>query len=362
MKQRIGIIFGGRSGEHEVSIRSAESIRNALDLSKYDVVMIGIDKQGAWRLADPGRPLLDAMNAGDASSALIAMAESGRAVLREPDTGVSRDSVDVLFPIAHGTYGEDGSLQGLLRLLDVPFVGASVLGSAVAMDKDVMKRLLRDAGIPVPRFVTIREADRDQVSFDVLSTEIGTPLFVKPCNLGSSVGISRVDSPGQWDDALADAFRYDHKVIIEEAIAGRELECSVLGNDQPEASVPGEIDVHAEFYSYAAKYIDENGATLIIPAPLDDDATRRVQELSVAAFQALECSGMARVDLFLTDSGELYLNEINTLPGFTTISMYPKLWEASGVSYAELLDRLIALAIERHAQDAGLERSYDRPT
>jgi D-alanine-D-alanine ligase len=283
---------------------------------------------------------------------------SGRAVLKDPVSGRSRTEIDVFFPIAHGTFGEDGSLQGFLRLLDVPFVGAGVLGSAIGMDKDVMKRLLRDGGIPIARFVAIREADCDNVAFEDIASAFGTPFFVKPANMGSSVGISKVFDAEAFEEALAGAFLYDRKVLVEEYVRGREIECSVLGNDTPRASVPGEIIVNADFYSYEAKYLDENGAALEIPAKIDDTTTRRVQELAVATFRLLECSGMARVDFFLKADGSVIVNELNTLPGFTRISMYPKLWEASGVSYPQLLEELVRLAVEQHAKESKLKRTY----
>lgn len=363
MRKRIGIVFGGRSGEHEVSVQSAESIRRALDKEKYDVVLIGVDQRGVWRLADSNRSLLESSNGSlprvDASAtALLPVSQSGQVVLRESDSTRTMQRIDVFFPIIHGTYGEDGSLQGLLRLLDAPFVGAGVLGSAVGMDKDVMKRLLREAGIRVARFVCIRDHERDEVSYDVLASQLATPFFVKPCNLGSSVGIHRVTGPEQFEQALADAFQFDRKILVEENVSGRELECSVLGNDNPAASVPGEIVVHADFYSYEAKYINETAAELRIPADVGPEKAREVQETAVAAFRALECRGMARVDFFLKKNGDLVVNELNTLPGFTRISMYPKLWEASGLSYPDLLDRLIELAIEDHEREAGLKRTY----
>ena len=365
MKKRIGLIFGGRSGEHEVSILSAQSIGAALDKDKYEVIPIGIDKSGAWRLGDGSRALLESrpnlpnlLQINKDAPALIPVAgPAGQALLQNPTSGETGATIDVFFPIIHGTYGEDGSLQGLLRLLNVPFVGAGVLGSAVGMDKDVMKRLLRDADIPIGDFMVLRESDR--FSFEDVAERLGTPFFVKPANMGSSVGINKVSSSEQFGPAIADAFLYDRKIVIEEFIAGREIECSVLGNDSPRASLPGEILVNADFYSYEAKYLDENGAALEIPANLDPASIRRVQDLAVRTFQTLECSGMARVDFFMKEDGSLIVNEINTLPGFTRISMYPKLWDASGISFSGLLDELIRLAIERHAGESRLKRSYD---
>jgi len=363
VKKRIGIIYGGRSGEHEVSLQSAESIRNALDKSRYEIVPIGIDKKGVWHLADPARSLLESGEGNppqvlESGPAVLPIAQGNRVVLTDRESGERRGEVDVFFPIAHGTYGEDGSLQGLVRLLGAPCVGAGVLGSAVGMDKDVMKRLLREARLPVPRFVIIRAFDRDQISFDVLDKQLGSPFFVKPCNLGSSVGIHKVSDPDGFDAALTDAFQYDTKIIIEEAVRSREIECSVLGNDHAEASLPGEIVPLSDFYSYQAKYLDDEGATLKIPAELDAETTKRIQETAVRVFEVLECSGMARVDFFLEEDGRLLVNEINTLPGFTRISMYPKLWEASGLKYPALLDRLIELAEERHRTERALKRDF----
>jgi len=363
MKTRVGIIFGGKSGEHEVSIQSAKSIYEALDRQKYEPVLLGVDKQGVWHLGadasfilNASNPTLIALNA--AAPAVVPVEEpGGRALaLKDPDTGLVRGRVEVFFPIVHGTFGEDGSLQGLLRLLDAPFVGASVLGSAVGMDKDVMKRLLRDAGLPVPRFVAVRSADEDP---EAIVRELGLPLFVKPANLGSSVGISKVKRADDLREALAFALKFDRKAVVEEAVAGREIEVAVLGNDRPEASVCGEIVPQHEFYSYEAKYIDEHGALLRIPAPLEPEVSDRIRALAVRAFQVLECEGMGRVDFFLRPDGQALVNEINTLPGFTKISMYPKLWEATGVPYGELLDRLIALARERHGQEGALKRSAE---
>jgi D-alanine-D-alanine ligase len=264
----------------------------------------------------------------------------------------------VAFPILHGPFGEDGTVQGLLKLADIPFVGAGVLGSAAGMDKDVMKRLLRDAGIPIGKFITLRGGPANAPSFADAAGELGAPFFVKPANMGSSVGVSKVYDEDGCRAALDEAFRFDSKVLIEENIPGREIECSVLGNDNPAASLPGEVRPSKEFYSYEAKYIDSNGAVLEIPAKLPPETVRRVQELAVKTFQTLECQGLSRVDFFLRDSGEVIVNEINTMPGFTKISMYPKLWEASGLGYRELIDRLIQLAIERFNAEKGLATSY----
>lgn len=365
MKLRVGIIFGGKSGEHEVSIQSARNIYEALDRSKYEVLLLGVDKQGRWHLGSDASFILNATNPklialNTRAPAVVLVEEPGEKALalKDTETGALRQKVDVFFPIMHGTYGEDGSLQGLLRLLNVPFVGASVLGSAVGMDKDVMKRLLKEAGLPVPRFRALRANELEAADFGEIVRDLGLPLFVKPANLGSSVGISKVKQAGDLRRALDEALAYDTKAVIEEAIAGREIECSVLGNDDPRASVCGEIIPQHEFYSYEAKYIDENGALLKIPAELEPGVQSRIRELAVVAFKVLECSGMARVDFFLKPDGTVLINEINSLPGFTRISMYPKLWEASGIPYPELLDRLISLALERHNQENRLKRQF----
>jgi D-alanine-D-alanine ligase len=284
----------------------------------------------------------------------VARGEQSRLLNLSDDRDLGQ--LDVVFPVLHGPYGEDGSVQGLCRLANMPCVGAGVLGSAVGMDKDVMKRLLRDAGIPIARFVTLPRGMRAP-DFPALKEELGTPLFVKPANLGSSVGISRVESDEEYRAALASAFEYDTKVVVEECIVGREIECAVLGNEDPQASIPGEIVAGGghTFYDYEAKYIDEKGAELRIPAPLDSRITEKVQSLARRAFTVLCCEGMARVDMFVKEGGEVLVNEINTIPGFTRISMYPKLWEASGISYSQLVDRLITLAIERHAAERELK-------
>jgi D-alanine-D-alanine ligase len=257
----------------------------------------------------------------------------------------------------HGTLGEDGSLQGMLRMANIPFVGSSVLGSAVSMDKDITKRLLRDAGLKVASFVTLTRANRHNHSFADISKQLGLPLFIKPANQGSSVGVSKIKNAHEFNQAIELAFRFDHKVLVEEAIVGREIECAILGNDYPKASVCGEIVVNDEFYSYDTKYISETGAQVVVPANLPEHINSKIQQIAIQAFQALECKGMARVDVFLTHTGDVIINEVNTLPGFTNISMYPKLWEASGLGYSELITTLIELALEQHQQDQQLQSS-----
>jgi D-alanine-D-alanine ligase len=359
-KIRVGILFGGRSAEHEVSLQSAKNIIDAIDTNKYEVVLIGIDKKGQWHLNEQSRFLLQAVEPG-----LPEVPEKGENLALVPGkedeqlvalSGQQRlGPLDVVFPVLHGPFGEDGTVQGLLKLANIAFVGAGVLGSAVGMDKDVMKRLLRDAGIPITRFIAANRYSSKKVGFDEAQAQLGLPLFVKPANLGSSVGISKVKDREGFERAVREAFAYDHKILIEECIKGREIECSVLGNDNPIASVPGEILPRHEFYSYEAKYLDEKGAVLEIPAKLPSETSERIRQLAIKTFTVLCCEGMARVDFFLRNGEEIIVNEINTIPGFTRISMYPKLWEATGISYSDLIDRLIQLAIERFQREKGLK-------
>jgi D-alanine-D-alanine ligase len=358
---RVGVVFGGRSGEHEVSLRSARSIIDALDPEKYDVVPIGITRQGHWlRSGDPMAALTAGDASGEATAILADPSQRGLVTYRvgQLDHGGApaevAETIDVVFPVLHGTYGEDGTIQGLLEMANVPYVGAGVLGSALGMDKDVQKRLLRAAGLPVVDWVAFTEREwrrrREQLAADV-ELKLGHPCFVKPANLGSSVGITKVKHEGELDAAVEAAAGYDRKVVVEAAApTPREVECSVLGNDDPIASVPGEIVPDREWYDYDAKYSNSQ-TQLIIPAQVPPAAAEEVRRLAVAAFRALECESMARVDFFVDQDAErFWINEINTIPGFTSISMYPKLWEASGIPYRELVDRLIQLAVERHEQ------------
>ena len=358
-KLRVGILFGGKSAEHEISLQSARNVIQALDTNKYEVVHIGVTKAGAW-LA-PGvserylaTSLKQPTKGPEKSREVVMLAPSGEGILTR-DSGTIEGKIDVVFPVLHGPFGEDGTVQGLLKLADVPFVGAGVLGSAVGMDKDVMKRLLRDAGIPIGKFMVVHS--HEKVKFADVKKKLGLPLFVKRANLGSSVGVSKVTSEQDFKYALKLAFEFDTKVLVEEFIDGREIECSVLGNEDPVASVPGELRLQSEFYSYEAKYLDPEAMTPRIPASLSKEATKKVQELAVAAFKALCCEGMGRVDFFVCKDGRVLVNEINTIPGFTNISMYPKMWEASGLPYAKLIDKLIGLAIERHAKEKKLKTS-----
>lgn len=359
----VAVLFGGRSGEHEVSLASARSVVANLDPDKYTVTLIGITKEGRWLLPAHGaRALEEGLAGAESIPALLPADHDSRSLLSVGSAGPVGEPIDVVFPVLHGPYGEDGTVQGLLELSGLPYVGAGVLGSAVGMDKVTMKLLFASAGLRMPDFIHFRvhqwELDSGAVQ-DRIAAEIGFPCFVKPANLGSSVGITKVHSAEELPAALQVGFAYDLKVVVERSVEdAREVECSVLGNDHPQASVPGEVIPSREFYSYEAKYLDED-SELIIPAPLPEEATRLVQQMAVRAFEITDCAGMARVD-FLVQRGtdEVFISEINTIPGFTRISMYPKLWEASGVGYRELLDRLIQLALERHGRRARLRTSY----
>ena len=379
-KIRVGVLFGGRSGEHEVSLLSAASVMKAIPADKYEVIPIGITKQGQWVMETHAAQLLKGefkethhLRAGDpeatTSAAVLAHGES---VLVPPvpsdrsalspfqqerlSHGPAAMEVDVIFPVLHGTFGEDGTIQGLLELADIAYVGSGVLGSAAGMDKDVMKKLFRDAGLPLVKHVTVLRARWESEPKKVrkeIEAKLKYPVFVKPANLGSSVGISKVHDAKELPAAMDEASKFDRKIVIEQGVGGkkgkaREIECAVLGNDEPQASICGEIVPAKEFYDYEAKYIDE-GSALLIPAKISKSLQKQAQAMAIKAFQACDCAGLARVD-FLMDpkSSKLYINEVNTMPGFTSISMYPKLWAATGVAYPALIDRLLRLALERH--------------
>ncbi|HRF48947.1 MAG TPA: D-alanine--D-alanine ligase family protein [Anaerolineales bacterium] len=354
-KIRVGLIFGGRSAEHEVSLMSARSVLAAIDKNKYDVTLIGITRAGRWLAG--GDPLMaltaPGQEPGSASAALEVHVASSTSVQHLPE---ELGALDVVFPLLHGPYGEDGTVQGLLELADLPYVGSGVLGSALAMDKDIAKRLLRAEGIPVVDWDLVRRAeivaDLEAVVARV-EARFAYPVFTKPANLGSSVGVVKAHDRAELTVALRESAQYDRRVLVEPGVDAREIEVSVLGNDDPVASVPGEIVPSREFYDYAAKYLDD-ASGLLIPAPIAAETAETARTLAVKAFRALECAGLARVD-FLLDrgNGNLFVNEINTIPGFTAISMYPKLWAASGLEYSELIDRLIALALERQAEKNG---------
>ncbi|HLW69282.1 MAG TPA: D-alanine--D-alanine ligase family protein [Candidatus Binataceae bacterium] len=380
-KLRVAVLFGGRSGEHEISLRSALTVIAAMDPARYEIVPIGIARDGKWALRPDALAALKA-----ATPRLRALGRGGIAVSLPPNPGrhslveleatngrikpkrrtatpLLPGPLDVIFSLLHGTYGEDGTVQGLLELSGIPYVGAGVLGSAIGMDKDVQKRLMRDAGIPVVRYfsLTRTELEDDPPRPARMIDELGLPVFVKPNALGSSIGITRVAQRSALAAALDDAFQYDRKILIEASCPGREFECAVLGNDRPEASSPGEVVVgggHA-FYSYESKYVDPAGAAVKIPAEIPPRVAMRIREISVAAFKTLGLRGMARVDfLARPDLGEIFVNEVNTIPGFTAISMYPKMWEASGIPLSRLVDRLIELALEEHRERARLKYSY----
>jgi D-alanine-D-alanine ligase len=387
-KIRVGILFGGRSGEHEISLLSAASVFKAIDKNKHEVVPIGITKEGRWVTAADAERLLYGkseegkhLRAGDPEATPgAAVLAKGEAVVVPPEphrhgalTPFETDAsshaltrraadraidVDVIFPVLHGTFGEDGTIQGLLELADLAYVGAGVLGSAAGMDKDIMKALFRAAGLPIVKHVTLLRSEWEanpKIIQKLIESKLKYPVFVKPANLGSSVGISKAHDRKELGPAIEEAAKFDRKIVIEQGVGGRkekarEIECSVLGNDKPEASLPGEIVPSTEFYDYNAKYLDE-GSQLIIPAKLSKSETKEVQRLAIGAFKAVDCSGLARVDFLMEPkSRKIYLNEINTMPGFTAISMYPKLWAASGVSYSDLIGRLIQLGLERHEE------------
>lgn len=367
-KLRVGVLFGGRSGEHEVSLTSARGIMQAIDKEKYEVVPIGITKDGCWIAGgDPMRHLraaagLDTPPAGgpaEPPTPLLTPLTPGQPLLT---TRQSSLALDVIFPVLHGPFGEDGTVQGLFELADIPYVGAGVAASAVGMDKALMKDVFRAHGLPVVDYLVIRRAEWEAGPDEVVATieaALPYPVFSKPANLGSSVGITKCHDRAELREGLAEAARFDRKLVVERGINAREIEVSVLGNDNPIASVPGEIIPSREFYSYAAKYLDD-ASELLIPAPLSPVQAQQAQELAIAAYMAIDCAGMARCDFLLDrDTGRLYVNELNTIPGFTPISMYPKLWEASGISYSELIDRLIQLALERHAEKHRSETSFD---
>jgi len=347
-KLHVGVICGGRSAEHEVSLQSAKNILAALDRERFIAHVIGIDKQGHWYGCDEA----DFLHA-PADPAHIALKPSSCAAA--PFTLLS--GLDVVFPIVHGTLGEDGSLQGLLRLAGLPFVGANVVGSAIAMDKDIAKRLLHQAGLPVAPFVCLRRGET--ADYAALSAELGEILFIKPANQGSSVGVSKVRDADEFATALELAFSFDHKVLVESFISGREIECAVLGDTEPQASVCGEVVLFDEFYAYETKYIRADGAQTIIPADIAPELEYQIQQIALRAFAVLECSGMARVDVFLSSNNWIIINEINTLPGFTQISMYPKLWQASGLDYSALISRLLELALEKQHSDQQLRISME---
>ena len=359
---RVGVLFGGRSGEHEVSLASAASVIRGLDPDQYEAVPIGITKDGHWLVGEGAVKMLPEVLKG--GRRVMLTADPTEAALVPLDRGAGAQRLDVIFPVMHGTFGEDGTIQGMLELAGLPYVGAGVLGSAIGMDKDVSKRLCQEAGIPVVPWVTIQrwtwEKEPEAVRAEI-EGKFEYPVFVKPATLGSSVGMSKVHNAEELAPALNLACEYGMKILVEKAVTAREIEVSVLGNHEPQASVPGEIVPHREFYDYTAKYL-EDGTQLIIPAALKPSQVTRIQSLALKTFRTLGLSGMARIDFFLEKKrGKLYLNEANTIPGFTSISMYPKLWEASGISFRELIDKLIDLALEMHNEKTRTKYAIELP-
>ena len=361
-KIRLALLFGGRSAEHEISVLSAASIFHSLDHGRYDVVPVAVGRRGGMWI---DREVLPGIQPGSMKLRELVRTNQEEAAIAGPPPrfvtpGGREEPFDVAFPILHGPYGEDGSVQGLLRFVGAPFVGPGVLGSAVAMDKLFAKRLFSEAGVPGARFRGFFSIESSETGFAEAQSTLGLPLFVKPANMGSSVGVSKVEDQTEYNAAVREAFRYDTRILVEEAIVGREVECAVLGNETPEASPVGEIVAKGGFYSYEAKYVQPEAAGLMIPAELDEGTATAVRSVALAAYRALGCEGLARVDMFLKENGEVLVNEVNTLPGFTRISMYPALWAAGGTPYGTLLDRLVGLALGRHERDAALDMAPER--
>jgi D-alanine-D-alanine ligase len=363
-KLHVGVIFGGRSGEHEVSLASAASVIRALDPEKYEAVPIGISKDGRWLVGTGAQKMLAEVLKYGARVSLPPDPTSASLVPLTPSPGQPSITVDVMFPVLHGTFGEDGTVQGLLELAGLPYVGAGVLASAVGMDKDVQKRLFAEAGLPIVPFIAVRRSEWEKERAKVITAikkKFRFPVFVKPATLGSSVGMTRVKAAHQLGAAIDTAAEFGLKIMVEKAVTAREIEVSVLGNDDVRASIPGEILPHREFYDYTAKYL-EQGTRLLIPAPLKKKQVAMFQEYAVRAFKAIDGTGMARCDFFLENrTGKVFINELNTIPGFTSISMYPKMWEASGLPYPKLIDRLIELAFELHREKARTKYSIELP-
>jgi len=367
-KVRVGLIFGGRSGEHEVSFCSASSIIKAIDKDKYTVVPIGITKEGRWISPQDSELALQSGKIEGKNTVILLNDSFSKSLVcidnnQKLDKNSALEKLDVIFPVLHGPYGEDGTVQGLLELANIPYVGAGVAASAISMDKDLMKIIFQQKSLPILKWITIKrkewQKDKEKILF-LIRNSFEYPLFVKPTNLGSSVGITKVHKKEELEKAIDLASSYDRKILVEQGLEEvREIECGVLGNDEPRASVVGEVKPAGEFYDYDSKYIDE-GTQLIIPADLPDGVCKEVQEISLRAFKAVDAAGMARVDFFVSkEENKIYLSEINTIPGFTSSSMYPRLWEASGIPYTDLIDRLIQLALERHQDKKQNKISYD---
>ena len=347
-KPKVALIFGGKSPEHEVSIVSSKSIYNAIDKTVFDVVLIGVSQHGKWYLEQEANYLQYDFVIGEMGEELFVLPGYTQHQIRVLATGVSVGKIDVAFPITHGPNGEDGTLQGLLNQLNLPFVGPDVLGSSVAMDKDVSKRLFQHAGIGCAEAVVLHRHLKEEIDYEDITRQLGTTLFIKPANMGSSVGVHKSEDKESFEAAIEDAFQYDMKILVERAVVGRELECAVLGNEFPQASTVGEIVIGKGFYDFESKYEDENNAQLFIPAQnLSKEIIQKIQDVAVRAYQCLELEGITRVDVFLTPENDILVNEVNTLPGFTSISMYPKLWEQSGLPYSELITHILQFAIAR---------------
>lgn len=357
MNTTIAILFGGKSAEYEVSLKSASNLFNAIDRTKFTPLLIGVDKSGEWFY----NPLYDQYNINlakhdyfaDATNIYLSHSIDKFEIISKKSNMVMAN-MDVAFPIIHGTYGEDGTLQGILKSINIPFVGPDILGSAIAMDKDITKRLLKAADIPVADSYTLYKQYPYKHTFEEISSKLGLPLFIKPANAGSSVGVSKVSNKSDFNSGVSTAFQFDNKILVEEAIIGKEIECGILGNEDVRASIVGEIVATKDFYSYNAKYMNSTEATLQIPAKIDNHLSECIRACAIKAFKTICCEGMARVDFFLTKENRFVLNEINTLPGFTEISMYPKLWEHTGVSYTDLITELVLLSLQKHKRDTQL--------
>ncbi len=360
-KIKLAIIFGGKSAEHSISLRSAKNVILSVNRERYDLSFIGIEPNGDWWLLDKDSIMseIDEKNEltiDEHSKQPLTISLNGTKGFYLPEEKATYP-IDVAFPVLHGPFGEDGTVQGLLQMIEVPFVGPSLLGSAVGMDKDVMKRLLRDAGLPIGDYICLHQEERLDVNAKAIIKELGLPCFVKPANLGSSVGISKARNEDELIKAIDVAFQFDRKIVIEKNINGREIECALLGNFDAKASVPGEVIAYHDFYSFDSKYIDDQGSTTQIPADLSPEKQQEIREIAVKTFRTLECEGLSRVDVFLQEDGDIFVNEINTIPGFTSISMYPMLWKATGIDYENLIDRLVTLAFDRFEQQMALRVS-----
>ncbi|HMQ07670.1 MAG TPA: D-alanine--D-alanine ligase [Saprospiraceae bacterium] len=361
-KLKIGVLFGGRSSEHNISLLSAKNVIETMDKEIFEPVMIAIDKDGVWHYNEGPMAIIHpddarAIAIHNLDNPVIFSQNANEQTLYSTRSGKALMNIDVLFPVLHGTYGEDGSVQGFAKLANIPCVGCGILGSAAGMDKDITKRLLRDGGVPVAQFVTLRKGFNDELTYEEITRQLGYELFVKPANLGSSVGVSYVQNREEFEQAVTEGFEYDHKLVIEEKITGREIECAVLGNLNPQASLIGEVvQTGLGWYTFENKYVNAAGSRTDIPAQFSEEISDRARKMAVTTYRLLECEGLTRVDMFVKDDGEILVNEINTLPGFTAVSMYPKLWEATGIPYKALITRLIELAIESHRERNALRQ------